>query len=310
MQHYKTVLGDVAAADLGVTLPHEHICCYSEYLYQMAGKQYLDKDLLLLYAVEYLKELKKTYHLHTFVDCTPVNIGRDLDLLKRASEQSGVNILCSTGFYYTEEPLVCRLAPERIADFLITDALSSQASILKCAVEQEQISSGLEKILTAIGQAQRSLGLPIVLHTNAKNKNALPALEILLSCGVKPQAITVGHLSDTDDVEYLKTVAAYGCYLGFDRLYGDTSEEYINKTTQKILALTQSGFGDKLLLSHDALFFNGFEPDPQIRKTPRYAYVFDHILPKLPTELAEKITRENPANMLGCGEQHENSHHF
>ena len=28
----KTVLGDIRDNELGITLVHEHICCYSEYL--------------------------------------------------------------------------------------------------------------------------------------------------------------------------------------------------------------------------------------------------------------------------------------
>lgn len=102
----RTILGDIDDNEIGITLPHEHICCYSEYLHQMAGNLYLDKETLDRNSIEYLKELKEKYSLRTFVDCTPVNIGRDVDLLKRVSKESGVNIICSTGFYYTEETLL------------------------------------------------------------------------------------------------------------------------------------------------------------------------------------------------------------
>ena len=59
MRLFKTVLGDISESDLGATLVHEHICCYSEYAYRMAGKDYLDKDALADTATVYLKELKK-----------------------------------------------------------------------------------------------------------------------------------------------------------------------------------------------------------------------------------------------------------
>ena len=58
-QHFKTVLGDIPESDLGITLSHEHICCYSEHLYQMAGKSYLDKEQLITISSHYLKEIKK-----------------------------------------------------------------------------------------------------------------------------------------------------------------------------------------------------------------------------------------------------------
>ena len=143
--------------------------------------------------------------------------------------------------------------------------------------------------------------MPIVLHTNAKNKNGLKAIEILLSEGVKPQAITIGHLSDTEELDYIKQIANYGCFIGFDRLYGNYTEEYIAKKIKAITDLCDAGYEDKILLSHDALFFNGFESNPAINEKPRFAYCFDNILPSLSKPLAEKIMIKNPIKMLCCG---------
>ena len=82
MKKIKTVLGDISETEVGVALPHEHICCYSEYIYNMVGDKYLDKEKLLDSAVKTLKAIKEKYNLKTFIDCTPVNIGRDVELLK------------------------------------------------------------------------------------------------------------------------------------------------------------------------------------------------------------------------------------
>ena len=169
----KTVLGNISESEIGITLSHEHICCYSEYLYSMAGKAYLDKEKLLKVSVNYLKELKSKYGLNTFIDCTPVNIGRDVDLLKNISEQSEINIICSTGFYYTEEPLFYNLDIDAISEYLILDAKKVNAGIIKCAVENEFISDFDEKLLKASAKANLKLNIPIVVHTNANNKNGL-----------------------------------------------------------------------------------------------------------------------------------------
>lgn len=150
--------------------------------------------------------------------------------------------------------------------------------------------------------AQLKLNLPIVLHTNGRNKNGMKALEILLSEGVKPQAITVGHLSDTEDLEYIKQIASHGCFIAFDRLYDNKTEEYISKKIKAIKSLCDAGYEDKILLSHDALFFNGFDACPQINEKPRFNYCFDNILPELSKNLAEKVMKENPLKMLKCGD--------
>lgn len=300
MRLFKTLLGDISESDLGVTLAHEHICCFSEYAYQMAGKDYLDKDALADTATVYLKELKKKYGLATFVDCTPINIGRDVELLKRISEQSEINIICSTGFYYTDEPVLYNTSAEQLCKYMVTDAYAVNAGIIKCAVENEAITRFGEKLLRACAKAHLCLGLPIVLHSNANNRNALKALEILFLEGVNPNAVTVGHLSDTDDLEYVKSIASYGCFIGLDRLYKNTSEEYVSKKTQSILELCKASYEDQILLSHDALFFNGFEAELKIYEQPRFSYCFDYILPQLTKSLSDKLMVQNPMRMLSC----------
>ena len=300
MRLFKTLLGDISESDLGVTLAHEHICCFSEYAYQMAGKDYLDKDALADTATVYLKELKKKYGLATFVDCTPINIGRDVELLKRISEQSEINIICSTGFYYTDEPVLYNTSAEQLCKYMVTDAYAVNAGIIKCAVENEAITRFGEKLLRACAKAHLCLGLPIVLHSNANNRNALKALEILFLEGVNPNAVTVGHLSDTDDLEYVKNIASYGCFIGLDRLYKNTSEEYVSKKTQSILELCKASYEDQILLSHDALFFNGFEAELKIDEQPRFSYCFDYILPQLTKSLSDKLMVQNPMRMLSC----------
>ncbi len=140
MQRFKTVLGNITEKEIGAVLPHEHIYCYNEYLYQMAGNKYLNKEKVFDYAVEFLKILKEKYGLRTFIDCTPVNIGRDIAMLKRISEATGINIICSTGFYFVEEVLFNNVPSEVLAEYIVSDAINVNAGIIKCAVENESIS--------------------------------------------------------------------------------------------------------------------------------------------------------------------------
>ena len=196
--------------------------------------------------------------------------------------------------------MLYNIPTERLCQYIVADARTVNAGVIKCAVEEKEVNSFRERILRASAKAHLQTGLPIVMHTNANNQNAYKALAILLSEGVKPNAVTVGHLSDTDDFEYVKSIASYGCYIGLDRLYQRTSEDYIQQKVQSVLELCAAGFEDKLLLSHDALFFNGFETDPKINRQPRFSYCFDYILPNLPKELSEKITVQNPMRMLSC----------
>lgn len=292
----RTVLGKRKIRKNAVTLSHEHICCYSSYLHTMS-KSYLDQAELAKKSAAILKSMKEKYGLALFIDCTPLNIGRDVELLKKVSALSNVDIVCATGFYYNDDPILNCMSAETLADYIAEDANRVCAGIIKAAVEYESISAFHAKLLKAAAIAQNKTGLPIVLHTNANNKNGSTAVEILLSEHAEPQKIVVGHLSDTDDIEYIKKIAQAGCYVAFDRLYDQKSEEYINAKIHQINALCEAGCENQILLSHDDAVFMGFSDKPQM-KVPRWSYVFEYIAPKLDKSISNKILTENPLKML------------
>ena len=296
----RTVLGSVDEREIKAALCHEHICCYSEYLKTMSGGALFDEKELIRVSVARLKQIKEKYGVNLFVDCTPVNIGRNIDILKAVSEESGVNIVCSTGFYYTEECLLFNRSVEFLTELYLNDAKKVNAGVIKVAIESENLSSLNEKLLIASVNAHLRTGLPIVMHSNARNKNGIKGLEILLGAGVSPSAITAGHLSDTEDTDYILKVAEYGCYIGLDRLRLNTTEEYIQSKLKVINKLIDNGFEERILLSHDALIYSEFDPEPKINENARYNYVFDHILNRLSDDAAKTIMTKNPVRMLGC----------
>lgn len=293
-----TVLGRRRMDGGVVTLSHEHISCYSEYLKQMSVN-YLDTEALIESAAGLLAQMKKQYGLGLFIDCTPLNIGRDVEVLKQVSQRSGVDIVCSTGFYYNDEPIEDCLSAEGLAAFMLEDAKQVGAGVIKSAVEYEHLSPFNVKLLKASALAQRQSHLPIVLHTNAHNKNALEAVDLLMSEGVEPKRLVVGHLSDTEDIGYIKHFADLGCYVALDRLYDHTTEGYVRAKLKQITALCEAGYEDRVLLSHDDSVFAGFSVAPKIGK-PRWPYLFDFIIPQLDQKTAEQIVQINPLRML-CG---------
>ncbi len=295
-----TVLGKINEYDVKSVLSHEHICCYCEFLYQMSHDKYIDKKEVEEVSVNHLKYLKEKYGLNLLLDCTPSNIGRDVELLKRISEKSGVHIVCSTGLYYTYNPIISKMKEETIAKHYVNDAKNINAGIIKAAVEDEEISGFNKKLLVSSALAHSELGLPIVLHTNANNKNGLKALEILYENGVKPQKVTVGHLSDTEDIEYILKILSFGCYAALDRLHNDTSADYISNKIKIIENLCDAGYGDKILISHDDMFFTGFRTEHKVNPRPRFEYVYKNIIPRLDKKTADAIMCKNPVAMLNC----------
>lgn len=96
------VTGAVSSDELGISLMHEHI------LYGYPGWERdqtiapFDRQAIVSSGVEVLNQLK-TLGLKTFVDATALDGGRSPEIYKEISEKTGINIICSTGYYYEGE---------------------------------------------------------------------------------------------------------------------------------------------------------------------------------------------------------------
>lgn len=92
----QTVNGPIESSNLGFALTHEHVM-------SNFGKA---MDITLVYAenklfgqvIPYLKQLK-TLGVDAIFDCTAAYFGRRVDLLKKISDSSDIQIITNTGIY-------------------------------------------------------------------------------------------------------------------------------------------------------------------------------------------------------------------
>ena len=298
-----TVCGKFDEKDFGLILPHEHIGCWFEPYLNMAGSHYLDKEKLLEAGVRYLREMKDKYSLDTMIDCTPSNIGRDLALLKKASELSGVKIVCATGFYFTDEPMTGRHSDEYMESQILYDIENHNIGLLKFAVEAEKMTDINKRLLNVMCQVQKKTNLPLCLHTNPEVNNCVEVLQFALDRKIAPEAITIAHCSDSDDMGYVADILSSGCYAGFDRIYREDDAAYYKQKAEDIAELCSRGYQNKILISHDALTFNGFRDKAEISPFNPYDVIFERLLPELydtgiTKEMFLAMMTENPLNML------------
>ncbi|MHB9032899.1 MAG: phosphotriesterase family protein, partial [Anaerolineae bacterium] len=92
-----TVLGPIAPAAMGPTLPHEHIMCDFIGADKVSPSRY-KADEIVTRMEPYLRELLPQ-GVKTFVDCTPDYLARDVEVLRRLAERTGVQIVTNTGWY-------------------------------------------------------------------------------------------------------------------------------------------------------------------------------------------------------------------
>ena len=93
----QTVGGRVPAADLGVTLMHEHIVTDLRAPAERRSGDYDPADAFSS-ARPFLEALRVA-GCQTLVEPTPIHIGRDVTTLQRLSAATGINIVCATGVY-------------------------------------------------------------------------------------------------------------------------------------------------------------------------------------------------------------------
>ena len=83
----QTVTGAISKTDFGAVLMHEHISCSSLSFHSAFGNAWLNKEQLKNLAAETLKQTKQKFNLGLMVDGTPIDLGRDVLLLKEVSDE-------------------------------------------------------------------------------------------------------------------------------------------------------------------------------------------------------------------------------
>ncbi len=307
-----SVLGPIDPSDLGFTLMHEHIVCKNSSMDQ-AFPDWFNRQDTLSNAISELRYAKQ-HGLQTIVDATPINLGRDIRLLKEVSEKSGVNIIASTGFFHIDEQFLFGWKIDNLVDQLIPEVEEGiqgtdvKPGVIKCASATE-ITPTNEKLLRVAGRLHKRCGLPVSTHSSVVSKNGIPQLEILLDEGVEPGKLVIGHCGDTTDMVYLETLLASGCYIGLDR-FGIDSVLPTDSRIDVCVELLEKGFEDQLVISQDYIVFLDMFPEKLSRKRLdsddpwTFHYILMDIIPKLidkgvTEKQIQKLTNENPKKILG-----------
>ena len=310
-----TVRGPVAAAELGRTLPHEHVLILQPEALQnyghVWGESYWDEDARVHDAIGKLRAVRDAGY-RTLVDPTAPGLGRCIPRIQRINAEVDLNIVVASGVYaFVELPNFLHYrSAEAVAELFVRelregiDDTGVRAAFLKCAVEEHGLVGDVPKILDAVALAAQETGAPVMVHTNARAATGTLALEELTRRGVEPSRIVVAHAGDSNDLAYLRKIGDTGAMLGLDRFnipHFNPDEDRI----RTLLALLEEGYGDRIHLSHDAACFMDFMVgDPNFAdERPDYLHLSTTILPALrehgvTEEQIDELTIDNPRRFL------------
>ncbi len=279
MPYIQTVRGAVQAEELGVTLTHEHIMV--DFEGQGSGAVRWDRDAVVSAMLPHLSDAQSR-GVSGFVDCTPMYLGRDVLILRRLSEETGIHILTNTGLYkepYLPATAFSRSAAELADEWTVewTDGIEGtgiKPGFVKIAVNQGHLLPIQAKIVRAAALTHLATSLPIVCHTNDAIA-AHEALDIVETEGMDPARYIVAHAHNITDAQEQAHLAQRGCWMAYDGIGGRPLEEMLRLVDDML----SSGRVGQVLLSHDAGWYRVGQPDGG--STRPFTALFDIFLPAM-----------------------------
>ena len=258
-----TVLGPIAPDALGRTLMHEHLVVgYPGWEGDTAGPRYSRPEMVAR-CVDRIAELQDLGY-SSMVDPCPNDLGRDVDLMVEVAQQTGFNIIYATGLYKEEEGATAYWhslrsgVVEAMAELFTTELTSGigttgvKAGIIKLATGPRTMTAYEGDVFDAAASAAVETGAPLMTHTDEGTVGDVQQLR-LVSAGVAPQRMIIGHSCGTSDFGYHRRIAGGGSYLGFDR-FGIEALQPDAARVAAMVRLIEAGAGDRLVVSHDTVW--------------------------------------------------------
>ena len=289
------VLGPLDTKDLGITFIHEHLVAASRDMC-FAFDDWFDEDEVVSTFADLMEKQKSDNGLKTFVEASPINLGRDINLMRKAAEKANIQMLACTGLYWMEDPWFLMIDPEKLAKYYIRDITKGiqgtdiKAAFVKCSTDMQYGESDANKaMIEACAIASKETGVPVYTHTNGKFKQGLYQQEILTEKGVAAHKIAIGHAFGNTDREYLKSIMNNGSYVSCDQISYNEMICVTPELASCVADLCKEGYAQYIFLSHDKNVYTDYgfcltdmRRDRQNNPiTGSYTEVFEEMIPLL-----------------------------
>lgn len=267
MAQVETVTGPIDSADLGRTLVHEHVFVLGEE--HRINYQDWDEDARVAQAQRDLQELKEL-GIDTILDPTVLGLGRYIPRIQQVAAGTDLQIVAATGLYtYNEIPFQFHYTgpgllfdvPEPLVDLFVRDLTEGiadtgvRAAFLKCAIEEQGLTRGVERVMRAVGEASA--------RTSPRSSSAIRATRptSTTSCGSRTRArcsVWTGSVS--------------------------TCSCRSSSASTPWPSSCAGGYTDRVVLAHDAwCFIDWFDAEAKVQAVPKwnFRHISEDVLPAL-----------------------------
>jgi phosphotriesterase-related protein len=305
-----TVLGEIAPAELGITLMHEHI------IWDWNGAEKNRRDLYNIKEIvdtmePYLLELKRL-GCKTLVEATTYGAGRDVEVLKACSKRTGLNIITNCGAWDGGKHRG-KFVPDEIKNKDIDDiakiwiqeynggieGTDIRPGFIKLALGDENFISELqEKMLRAASRTSLILGLPIECHIGS-SASAVRAVEIIEEENLPFNKFIWLHIDWSNDYPTIVKLAKKGIWVEIDAI--SAFPEPYEVQSNLLERLIEDNLLGQILISQDAGCYEvGEVKDTKLRS---YNNIFTKFIPicksnGISESVMNKILIDNPAKIL------------
>ena len=339
-----TVLGKKDCAELGIVTPHEHIFIDMSVFFhppeEVGNKQMaygpvtieklgvlkrnpfavLDNVMMTDYATQ-LEEVKQFAYAggRTVVDASNRGLGRNPELLRRISLDTGMHVICGAGFYVegAQSPAVLAMSTEDMENEIVREVevgighSGIRAGIIGEIGISHEMFPFEKKSLVAACRAQRRTGAPLMVHINPWCTQGLQAMDIIREHGIDPTRVVICHSDVENREDYIFRLLDMGVYVEFDNWGKEMATDpwdiapgngpFVSDKERCLLAkkILDAGYGKQLLFSCDVCLksllhaYGGWG----------YDHVLTHIVPALQVmgvtdDQFQDIFVNNPARWL------------
>lgn len=298
----ETIMGTIQPQDLGKTYIHEHVRIDLSGQKGTPDTNYDDWEGV----AQELKELKAK-GIDALVEVTNRGMGRDVTLMQRVAEASGIKIIASTGFY--KEPFLpdyfYQYSDQQLAKLLIEDlevgmdGTNIKAHVIGEIGTSKDVITPMEKRLFQIAiRVHLETGRPISTHTTLGTM-ALEQIQLFQGAGINPERVVIGHLDLNCDRDYHLRIADHGVFMAFDTI-GKINYQSDEKRIEHLQLLIERGHLGQIMLSEDLTRKSHLKKHGGIG----YSYLVDHFIPQLlQAGISEgainQMLIENPRKFLG-----------
>jgi predicted metal-dependent phosphotriesterase family hydrolase len=311
----RTVNGDIAPTELGITLTHEHLWC-DQRLCRSEGRFPSVANPMVLQEVDLVIREVGVFVAaggRGIAEMTVAGWGRDMGMLRQISQQSGAHVIATSGYYIEDcHPDFTRDATvDELTEFLVNeltegaDGTDIRPGILKSGVGRPVIEGVDRRCAIAVARAQKQTGVVITTHTSGGSRFEIRGgnlgtqhLDLFEAEGVDPARVIIGHTDENADIRQLWALARRGAAIQFDVI--GKLHWLLDETRVELLAkLADKGYLDRLLLSTD----RNRVSELHVQNGPGYDHVIRDFIPKLrragfDDAAINTILVENPARVF------------